>query len=198
MPQHPAVQVGVGKLAAVGVFLGELQRDAAGTRFHVRAEGETDVGRETELDFVGQGEIGLRLGAAKVARAEGFAGDRTDEGSVLKVALAVGEVHHAPAAHERSGDALARFLRLALQGRVLDAASLIDDLGHTGEVVLAGAGAVAGKVPEREAAIPAHESAAVGCDHARNRMHEALLVAELEAEMSAPDPIDRLVTGHAL
>ena len=192
------MQIGFGEHAAIGVFLGEHERDAPGARLDVGPEGEADVGRDAELDFVGKLQVRLGLGAAEVSGGEHLAGDRADEASILNVALAVGEVDHPASAHEGGGDALARLLALAFERTVLATVTFIDHVGDGGEVVFAGAGAVGGIVPEREACIPAHQSTAVRRDEPCELMNQALLVAPAETFMRLANPVRRLIGGHGL
>jgi len=81
------VQLRVRKVPTIGIVLGKLQGNAPGARFDVRPERESNVGRKAELDLIGQSQVGFRLRAAQVARSKRLAGDGSDEGGILDVAL---------------------------------------------------------------------------------------------------------------
>jgi hypothetical protein len=112
------------------------------------------------------------------------------------VALTVGEVQHPPPAHQRGRDALACFLGLTFQNAVLAAMAFVNHVRHTCEIVLPGAWAVGGIVPEREACIPAHQATAVGRDEACELVNQALLVALTEAVVCFAQPFHDFIGRH--
>src|SRR5258708_7142277 len=92
--------------------------------------------------------------------------------------LAIREVNHSSAGHQKRGDAFPSLFRLVSNSSIFERRTLVNDLSNTGAIILSCSGPVGVEVPQWSFRFETHHSACKRNQQSSNSLNFALFVLE--------------------